>query len=587
MLPRIVFVHGYTGSPENFGPLVRRLKASYGTESVTTVRLPDHGTNQVPVFNQQAFVAAVAEAIDPCKKEGRLLVVIGHSTGGVLALSALRNHSISPDLLILAAAPKRIDMAYLDRWTEHRSGSIEVPFNSIAAMVSLINAVGAFKDGGSFPVLVLHGEQDDLVPSAKAYDWETGSFAGPVRTVVIPMAGHDLFCGRNGPLAVDVVVRAVSDLVDTADHGDEERIEALTAVEPEAGSFFSRSLLSTRHVARCPSGYTAADAELLLTPCVTTEPVFANIEITTRCNLRCAYCARTLFGRQGTDMPKGMFRSLLGLLPHAYRITLVGLGEPLLHPQVVDFIAEASARGRRVALVTNGMLLEGPLSRELLRAGLNSIAFSIDGATQEVASEVRRGSDLDRVIGNIRAFVELSKSAGPISTAVFSAVSVETVPHLEALIDVAAGLGVHVMMLSDLNFRENLDHTLWKNADDRISAMVRKGVTRAFRKNLPVLSVRGLEEFGLAKRYGKFLLLPPDQLYRRSESRAWCLSPWQTMPVSANGDVTLCDCQPEIVAGNLLSQPLSEIWNSEVFTGHRRRMLSADPPEICKICPRF
>jgi len=231
--------------------------------------------------------------------------------------------------------------------------------------------------------------------------------------------------------------------------------------------------------------------------------------------------------------------------------------------------------------------LDGSLSHELLKAGLKSIAFSIDGAMQKITSEVKRGTDLDQVIANIKTFVGLSRSIRPISTAVFSAVSVATVQHFEELVDMVAGLGVHVLMLTDLNFRENLGHTLWKNADGRISTTIRKGVARAFKKNLPVLSIHGLEEFGLSKRYSKFLLLRPDELYHRSESRTWCFSPWQTLPVSVNGDVTLCDCQPWITAGNLLSQPLSEIWNNEVFTGHRRRMLSPDPPETCRICPRF
>jgi len=170
---------------------------------------------------------------------------------------------------------------------------------------------------------------------------------------------------------------------------------------------------------------------------------------------------------------------------------------------------------------------------------------------------------------------------------VFSAVSTQTVSSLKKLMDVIADLGVHVMMLSDLNFRENQSQTLWKNIDNAIAKEVRTSVAGAFKKNLPVLSVRGLEEFGLWKRYQKYLLLPPDQLYQRSVKHAWCYSPWQTIPVNVRGDVTLCDCQPEIKAGNLLTQPLSEIWNGDIFKQHRCKMLSNDPPESCLLCPRF
>jgi MoaA/NifB/PqqE/SkfB family radical SAM enzyme len=453
-------------------------------------------------------------------------------------------------------------------------------------MVSLINAAGSRRLEASFPVVVLHGDGDELVPFKDAYAWGE-NFNGPVRTVIIPGAGHDLFLGRGGTLAADVVIRSVTDNTKAPSKEDADILGLVCAVEPEVTRFIARSPSSGGHLAASPSGRTAAGLAPVLSAQVTAEPIIANIEITTRCNLGCVYCARTVRGSSGADMSRETFNTILGLLPHAYRITLVGLGETLLHPQAADFVAEASSRGRRVALVTNGMLLDEAMSRELLKAGLESIAFSIDGATQDLASAVRPGTDLNRVIGNIRKFVELSRTTREISTAVFSAVSVKTVSSLARLTEMIADLDVHVMMLSDLNFRENLVQTLWKNIDDKMAAEVRQGVARAFKKELPVLSVRGLEEFGLWKRYGKFLLSPPDQLYCRSASRAWCHSPWQTVPVSVGGEVTLCDCQPEVPAGNLLTRPLSEIWNGEKFTNHRRRMLSNDPPEACRICPRF
>jgi MoaA/NifB/PqqE/SkfB family radical SAM enzyme/surfactin synthase thioesterase subunit len=582
----IVLVHGYSGSPVNIEPLAGKLEAIYGADSVRAVCLPGHGSGKIPIFDRQAFVASVVDAVDAFREKRQNLIILGHSTGGTIALAALAERSITPDLLILASTPKKIDTAYLERWSGLRSGRQEIPFSSVANMVSLINAAGSRRLEASFPVVVLHGDDDELVPFKDAYAWGE-NFNGPVRTVIIPGAGHDLFLGRNSAVAADVVIRTVTDNTKILSKKDADILGFVYAVEPEVTRFITCSPSSGRHLAASPSGRAAAGLTPALSPQVSAEPIIANIEITTRCNLRCAYCARTIRGTRGADMSKETFNTILGLLPHAYRITLVGLGETLLHPQAAEFVAEAASRGRRVALVTNGMLLDEAMSRELLKAGLESIAFSIDGATQELASTVRAGTDLGRVAGNIRKFVELSRATRGISTAVFSAVSVKTVSSLARLMDMIADLDVHVMMLSDLNFRENLDQTLWKNIDDTMAAHVRQGVAQAFKKDLPVLSVRGLEEFGLWKRYGKFLLLPPDQLYCRSDSHAWCHSPWQTIPVNVRGEVTLCDCQPEVPAGDLLTQPLSEIWNGEKLLNHRRRMLSNDPPAACRICPRF
>lgn len=583
----LVLVHGFSGSPDDLLRLHRAFVSVYGPDSVSSVCLPGHGHGLIPPFDEAAFISSISDPLQRFKKEGRKLVVFGHSTGGILALSALREHRINPDLLVLASVPKLIDANYLERWRNHRSGKSHISFSSVAHMISLIKATGADTFDGSFPVLVLHGELDELVPSSAARAWEQGVFNGPIRTVVIPGAGHDLFRSGNNPLAVDVIQRAVADILSVPRAEDADTLTELCSVEPEAKRFLLFSPSSSRHLAASPSGRAVADRKPNLTPEAVCDPIIANIEITTRCNLRCAYCARTIRGSKGEDMPLETFKTILGLLPHAYRITLVGLGETLLHPRVADFIAEASSLGRRVALVTNAMLLDEPMSRNLLEAGLESIAFSIDGSNQGLASEVRPGTDLEKVIHNIKRFVQLSKTTREISTAVFSAVSTTTIASLEQLVDVVAGLGVHVMMLSDLNFRENLDKTLWKNSDSETAARVRSAVARAFQKNLPLLTVRGLEEFGLWKRYGKFLLVPSEQLYQRSTRHAWCFSPWQTVPINVRGDVTLCDCQPESSAGNLLIQPLSEIWSGEVFARHRRSMVSDKPPEACMICPRF
>lgn len=585
----IVLVHGYSGSPDTLSSLASRLAAQYGPAAVISVCLPGHGQGDdpAPVFDQAAFIQTVAAAISACGGEGRQVIVLGHSTGGTIALAALEKLRSVPALLILASVPKRIDAVSLERWEKHRKEKIEIPFISVANMVSLINIVGAKPIRGSFPVLLMQGAEDDLVPPHEVSHWEQGSFEGPLRTVVIPKAGHDLFQGAQNALAIDLVLRAIVDQTAVLLPAEEQALDEITSIEPEIGRFLARSPSSRRHILRCPSGCSVNSTSPALAPLTDREPVFANIEITTRCNLRCTYCARTVSGIKGDDMSRETFVRLLGLLPHACRITFVGLGETLLHPQVVEFVALASAQGRRTALVTNGMMLDRALSQELLAAGLDSITFSIDSADQNIASEVRPGTDLSRVINNIKAFIELSQASRQIATSVFSAVSTRTIGRLEELMDEVAGLGVHVVMLTDLNFKENLKDSLWHNADDRIAGLVRKGVARAFRKQLPVLSVRGLEEFGLAKRYEKYLLLPPDSLYTRSRERAWCCSPWQTVPISVTGEATLCDCQPGVPLGNLLDQPLSGIWNGAIMQDHRQRMLGTDPPEACRICPRF
>ncbi len=313
----IVLVHGYTGTPENLAPLARALVAVYGTDAVRIVCLPGHKGDTVPIFDEQSFTASVNDAVNTYRKEGRACIVLGHSTGGVIARAALAESGITPELLILASAPRRIDTAYLDRWSRHRFDKTEILFASVANMVSFINATGARTLQGTFPVLVLQGAEDELVPAAETHLWEQGAFSGRVRTALIPLAGHDLFRGPNSALAIDAAMRAVSDAVHRPSGETMEAIGRICAVEPEAGRFLDRAPYSTRHIAESPSGRTTAGLAPLLSPHVQNEPTIANVEITTRCNLSCPFCARTLRGIRGEDMSKDMFATILGLLPHA------------------------------------------------------------------------------------------------------------------------------------------------------------------------------------------------------------------------------------------------------------------------------
>jgi radical SAM protein with 4Fe4S-binding SPASM domain len=582
----IILVHGYTGSNRDLQPLADELTAHFGKDSVTNLALPGHDSEKLPKFDENLFIATINHAISLYQNENRKIIIIGHSTGGNLALATLRRFTIKPDLLILISVPPKIDRGYFERWDSHRSGKTNLPLVDVAMMVKLINATGTTRFETEFPVLIINGENDNLVLSTEAYAWKTENFPKSARVITIPEAEHDIFKSKNSRLITDIIRRTI---VDTAirDTKYPKTINALLAVEPELQDFFKVTPGSKSHLASCPSAQRALGKKPELLPTAQNDPVIANIEITTYCNLKCQFCARAQMQKSNHQMSFALFRNILAVLPNTYKIVLVGLGEPLMHPQIIDFIQYAKSLKKKVGLVTNAMLLTPEITTRLLEAGLDSIAFSLDGSDLDLSALVRKGTDFDKVINNIREFVAISNATRQISKAVFSAVSTDTVSRLTDLVDRVADLGVDVLMLTDLNFKANLAHTLWQNTDEHIEAMVKNAISHAFSSNLPVLSVHGLEEFGLEQRYHDFLMIPPGQLYQRSTHHTWCFSPWQTIPIDVAGKITLCDCQPNFVIGNLFQDSFSNIWNGAALQKYRAEMLSGNPPEACRICPRF
>src|SRR4051794_8266773 len=101
-------------------------------------------------------------------------------------------------------------------------------------------------------------------------------------------------------------------------------------------------------------------------------PEHLQVEVSGACNLRCRMCLvryAPAVGRREGALAYEDFLELVDALPHLRRLTLQGLGEPLLSPHLLDMIRHAAARGVHVGFNTNGVLLTRPVARELVAAG--------------------------------------------------------------------------------------------------------------------------------------------------------------------------------------------------------------------------
>ena len=105
-------------------------------------------------------------------------------------------------------------------------------------------------------------------------------------------------------------------------------------------------------------------------------------------------------------------RLLDELAPSDPIISLFG-GEPFLYPDILPLIREVKARGLTCTVITNGGRLE-PLARELVEAGIDSIAVSIDGPP-DVHDRIRGRSDsFEKAAAGVRAVAHWQKKlSGP------------------------------------------------------------------------------------------------------------------------------------------------------------------------------
>jgi MoaA/NifB/PqqE/SkfB family radical SAM enzyme/alpha-beta hydrolase superfamily lysophospholipase len=592
-----ILVHGYLGSPGDLAPLAQALENSRNEgDDIESLCLPGHdGGDDAPAFDEGAFRATVAAAIERQRAAGRRIVLVGHSTGGSVILAELvRRMQEDPaslddvSLLVLCATPPRIGTDYVRRWRAHRDdvGTGNEPrLDDMGKLVSLVNRPARKPPVDlPLPVLIVHGAADELVPACDAAQWQR-RFVSPLRLARVPDAGHHLFCGRGSDAAIDTVCRTISDVQRRVD--EPAALDALFALVPDLRSFVADWPDRRRHLLECPTGRRVLGEHFEPEAHAHTEPTQANIEITTQCTLGCTACARTLNKLKSKFMSRETFVCTLDALPHAWRVVLVGLGETLLHPEVLDFIRLAVAAKRRVSLVTNAMQLDADMARALCSSGLSGITFSLDAMDQELATRVRLGSDMPLIRENIRGLLdEKNRRGASLATSVFTALTGETIGELKSIIDFVADSGIDALMVSDLNFPANQPRSVRQALTPEYAGLLRQALRHAAARRLPVVSVLGLEEYALEKRFPDYFLSQGKQIAQRSSRRTNCLSPWQTAPVNVHGNVTFCDCQPNKVVGNH-RLPVSHWWNGPAMIEQRRLMLSDQPPPDCLACPRF
>ena len=133
-----------------------------------------------------------------------------------------------------------------------------------------------------------------------------------------------------------------------------------------------------------------------------------DIEVTNTCNLACPICIRRYWNAPMGHMAIATYAKIMtdlhGITPRP-TVFLGGYGEPLCHPEIVDFVGMAKAIGARVEMITNGTLLTKELSADLIDAGLDLLWVSLDGITDAAYSENRAPDNARSVIEHLRQFI--------------------------------------------------------------------------------------------------------------------------------------------------------------------------------------
>jgi MoaA/NifB/PqqE/SkfB family radical SAM enzyme len=315
------------------------------------------------------------------------------------------------------------------------------------------------------------------------------------------------------------------------------------------------------------------------------------VEVTAACNLRCRMCLvryQPPVDRVTGTMSLADFTALVDGVPGVERITLQGLGEPLLVPHLDEMIRLAAGRGIAVGFNTNGTLLTAGRAERLVEAGLAWLHVSVDGATAATYESIRDGSRFERVRRGVRAIVAARARSGngrPDISLVCVAMR-RNHRELPALVRLAAEWGVGRLWV------QNLSHT-FSDTDPA----GHYGEIRDFAAAETLVgAAQAGESFEEARRVaedvGVELRLPrtEESPARRAAGTPGCDWPWRSGYVTRDGRLQPC-CMvmgaDRADVGHLQDGSFAEQWVAPAYRDFRAGLLGDDPPAVCRGCSSY
>lgn len=300
------------------------------------------------------------------------------------------------------------------------------------------------------------------------------------------------------------------------------------------------------------------------------------IEPTSRCQLKCVMCPRTVFSKEweNGDMPLSVYEKISKYFHLVKNVHLQGWGEPLLHPNLFDMVQMAKAKGCKVSLTTNGVLLTSDISQKLIKEGVDIVAISISGASKGTHESIRKGSKFEHLLINIKSFNSLkqrmrSKTPKLVISFLMTKTNIEELPET---VNLAKEIGIDEIVAT------NLDYTPTQLQDD-LKAFSCNAEDNSFKKFIEI-TIQQAKKIKLPLRIyplemEEVVMCEMDPLRIVFISHDGCVSPCVYLNMTKIGLIPriFCGSPTEIqrlCIGNISDNNFMVIWESNKYKNFRQ-----------------
>lgn len=267
------------------------------------------------------------------------------------------------------------------------------------------------------------------------------------------------------------------------------------------------------------------------------------------------------------DLAPRMLERIVKEVPSLQRVKLQGMGEPFLHPRILDLIGTLAGKGIEVSTVTNGVWPKSVTAEQATASGLKQLSFSVDTLVPEVYRHIRGADRLSEVFRNLEECAKTASNNLQVGT--MTVVLRENQADLLTLTGRLIEMGVRT-----LGFQADL--TSWGKSE--------------WNRNLnPEMDPEKTEEqleavADLCQKHAIPLEIIHNRFLAPGQPCAW---PFHRPYITAEGTILPC-CKlsdPTIMPlGSLQKKSFARIWNAHPYRRLREQFRKNEIPDPCKMC---
>jgi radical SAM protein with 4Fe4S-binding SPASM domain len=288
-------------------------------------------------------------------------------------------------------------------------------------------------------------------------------------------------------------------------------------------------------------------------------PFTISIEPTTNCNLGCPECPSGLkvFSRNTGNIEMDTYTKMMEQVHHnLLYLYFYFQGEPYMHPQFLELVRIAKEKKIYTVTSTNAHFLTERKAKETIESGLDRIIISIDGTTQEVYENYRRGGTLTKVIEGAKNLVRYKKELK------------SKTPHI-------------IIQFLVVKPNEHQIEDIYKLAEDI-------GVDEVKLKTAQIYDYKeGNELIPSIEKYSRYKKNKEGLYALKNKLLNHCWKLWHSSVITWDGLVVPCcfDKDATHQLGDIKQRTFSEIWNNEKYMNFRKSVLkSRSEIDICTNC---